>query len=59
MVKYTNSNVSYSRKESVTFVYEGIDHDRRLTCSTLFSTNLPSEETRPEINITQERKVAI
>jgi len=46
-------------KKASTFVYEGIDHDRRLTCSTLFSTNLPSEETRPEINITQERKVAI
>jgi hypothetical protein len=46
-------------KNASTFVYEGIDHDRRLTCSTPFSTNLPSEERRPEIKITQERKVVI
>ena len=46
-------------KNTSTFVYEGIDHDRRLTWSTPFSTNLPSKETRPEIKITQEIKGTI
>ena len=45
-------------KNTSTFVYEG-NHDRRLTWSTPFSTNLPSKETRPEIKITQEIKGAI